>query len=268
MIEKARIGQIKEFENGVVGLISGMQNNKYTVITKDGDRVSVPTSFMYKEPKLPERERKTLEDLSSCLWEIAGVNTKLSELDEQRKELQNKHKELTSKFGDLEASLRKEKGLFTKDDFYGVLYQSFSDEVRKKIFKDNPYRMKIEVDEYDRVNIIFIEERILKEKVSKEDYPFIKERNSSYNGKVVYYADKGHRAYQLLLDKLIRNSSFIFSTDIQYLRDTCFFFVAEKSESNLRVEYGELIYERKYKLHLAECKLTKDNAIAIARSIH
>lgn len=268
MIEKARIGQIKEFENGVVGLISGMMNNKYTVITKDGDRVSVPTSFMYKEPKLPERERKTLEELSSCLWDIAGVNTKLSELEEQRKELQNKHKELTSKFGDLEASLRKEKGLFTKDDFYGVLYQSFYDEVRKKIFKDNPYRMKVEVKEMDRIEIIFIEERYLKENVTQEDYPFIKDRVTSYNGKVVRYADKGHRAYQLLLDKLSKKSDTIFSVNLQQLKNSGFLFVADKNTVNLKVEYGDLLYKREYKLHLTTCKLTKDNAIAIARSIY
>lgn len=261
MIEKARIGQIKEFENGVVGLISGMMNNKYTVITKDGDRVSVPTSFMYKEAKLPERERKTLEEISSCLWEIAGINTKMAELEK-------KHKEVTEKFGKLEASLRTEKGLFTKDDFYGMLYQSFSDEVRTKIFKENPYRMKIEVKEMDRVEIIFIEERYLKENVTQEDYPFIKDRVTSYNGKVVRYADKGHRAYQLLLEKLSKKSETIFSVDLQQLKNSGFFFVADKNNVNLKVEYGDLVYKREYKLHLTTCKLTKDNAIVIARSIY
>ena len=268
MIEKVRIGQIKEFENGVSGMVSGISNGKYTVITKDGDRVSVPTSFMYKEAKLSERERKTLEELSSCLWDIAGVNTKLSELDEQRKELQNKHKELTSKFGDLEASLRKEKGLFTKDDFYGYLYQSLSDEVRKKIFKDNPCRMRVEQKELDRVTITFIEERYLKENVVPADYPFIKDRVSSYSSKVVRYADKSHRAYELLLNKLIRNSESIFSVDLQLLNNTGFYLAREKAKTNLRVEYGNLVYTREFKLDVAPCKLIKDNAIAIARSIY
>ncbi len=268
MIEKARIGQIKEFENGVVGLISGMMNNKYTVITKDGDRVSVPTSFMYKEPKLPERERKTLEELSSCLWEIAGINTKIRELEEKHKELKEKHKEFTDRFGELESSLRKEKGLFTKDDFYGHIYQSLSDEVRTKIFKDNPYRMKVEEKALDRVTITFIEERYLKENVTSDDYPFIKDRVTSYNGKVVRYADKSHRAYELLLNKLIRNSESIFSVDLQLLNNTGFYLAREKTFTNLKVEYGNLVYIREYRLDVATCKLTKDNAIAIARSIY
>lgn len=164
-MEQLKIGDIRKFENGVVGVVIDVFKDSYHVVNMDGKVWTVSNTIPCVSPRLKPELRELLRGIADSKIEYEKAREAVSEAYIRSSRCHDEYKRLVKRletFGE-EMSL---------SDFRGLLKDSLGSAILKKL-EDNGYKIAVSFRSGGTITVEIHKDKIVRKYVSPDNTSFV-----------------------------------------------------------------------------------------------